>query len=363
MSLLSEKRQGALHAFWVSIRRDPLALGAMVFLLAIYLTIPLAGFLAPYAETFSDRNLAYAPPTPLFVVADNRPAWPFVVTYERRFDPHTYGFGFYPDYNHRYPIRFWVKGDAYRLLGLIPTHVHLFGVDAPARLFLLGTDINGHDNFSRLLYGGQISLTVGFLALFIVFPIGLLYGAISGYCGGKIDTLMMRLAEVMMSFPSFYLLITLAAILPASLSSRQRFMLIVAILALIGWAGLSRIIRGMVLAIKQLEFVEASRALGAKSFRIVVRHLIPQTATYFIIAATLNVPGYLLAESGLSLLGLGIQPPDASWGNMLGEARDLSNIMIRPWLLLGPGVLIFLTILSFNLLGDKLRDVLDPKRH
>lgn len=348
---------------WKAFSQDKIVLSSLIFLLVMYSTILIAGFLAPYPEDFSDRNLAYAPPTPIFVMADGKPTWPYVVTYTRKFDPETYGFGFYPDYSKRYPVKFFVQGEPYQWLGVIPSRLHLFGVDAPARLNLLGTDMNGRDNFSRLLYGGQVSLTIGFLGLFIAFPLGLLYGGISGYFGGRVDNGMMRVAEIIMSIPSFYLLISLAAILPSSLSSKQRFALIVAILAFIGWAGISRIIRGMVLSLKEMEYVEAARSLGANSMRIITQHLLPQTATYFIIAATLNVPGYLLAESGLSFLGLGIQPPDASWGNMLREAQDLTNVILRPWLLLGPGLLIFLTILSFNVVGDKLRDILDPKSH
>jgi peptide/nickel transport system permease protein len=320
-----------------------------------------SGFIAPYTAQFSDRDLAYVPPTPVFVAYNNKPAWPYVVTYKRVFDAETYSVGFKADYSNRYPIKFFHRGVEYKLFSLIPTNIHLLGVDAPGRLFLLGTDQNGHDNFSRLLIGSVPSLTIGFLALLIVFPIGLVYGGASGYFGGWVDNAMMRLAEIIMSIPQFYLLIALAAILPSDINSSLRFALIVVILAFIGWAGLSRVIRGMVLSIKEQEYVEAAEALGASSLWVIWRHLIPQTATYAIVAVTLGVPGYLLAESALSFLGLGIQQPDASWGNMLSEAQNLSNIIYRPWLLLGPGLLIFFTILSFNVLGDKLRDVLDPK--
>lgn len=359
-----QKERSRMHKIWREIARDRITLVSCVFLIMVYSTILIAGFLAPYKEDFSDRDLAYAPPTPIFILDEHdHLSWPYVVRYERRFDPETYGFGFYPDYTQKYPVKLFTQGEPYQFLGLFSTTLHLFGVDPPARIFLLGTDMNGRDNFSRLLYGGQISLTIGFLGLLIAFPIGLIYGGISGYFGGRTDNMMMRVAEIIMSIPSFYLLISLAAILPSGLASTQRFALIVAILAFIGWAGISRIIRGMILSLKEQEFVEAARSLGASSLRIIIKHLIPQTATYFIIAATLGVPGYLLAESALSFLGLGIQPPDASWGNMLREAQDLTNILLRPWLLLGPGVLIFLTILSFNVLGDKLRDILDPKSH
>ncbi len=349
---------------WREFSRDKVILASLFFLIFVYSLTLIAGFLAPYKEDFSDRDLAYISPTPVFIMNEHQQlTWPYVVTYKRHFDPETYGFGFLPDYSRKYPVRFLTKGQDYKLLGLIPSNIHLFGVAEPARIFLLGTDMNGRDNFSRLLYGAQVSLTIGFIGLMIAFPIGLIYGGISGYFGGRVDNAMMRVAEIIMSIPSFYLLISLAAILPSGLSSTQRFALIVAILAFIGWAGISRIIRGMVLSIKEYEFVEASRSLGASSLWIIVKHLLPQTATYFIIAATLNVPGYLLAESGLSFLGLGIQPPDASWGNMLREAQDLTNITLRPWLLLAPGGLIFLTILAFNVTGDKLRDILDPRSH
>ena len=237
---------------------------------------------------------------------------------------------------------------------------HLVTVDKDGRLFLLGTDINGRDIFSRILFGGRISLTIGFLALFISFPLGMLYGGISGYLGGITDNLMMRISEAIMSIPSFYLLIILAAILPTNMTSIQRFTLITVILALIGWAGFSRVVRGMVLSVKNQEFVQAAESIGASKLRIIVKHLLPQTLSYVIVAMTLSVPSYILAESGLSFLGLGIQQPDASWGNMLKEAQEYVNIIYRPWLLT-PGFLIFIAVLSFNLIGDTIRDILDPK--
>ena len=200
------------------------------------------------------------------------------------------------------------------------------------------------------------------MALFISFPLGLLYGGISGYVGGLLDNIMMRIAEAIMSIPSFYLLIILAAILPANMTSTQRFTLIIVILAFIGWAGFARVVRGMVLSIKNQEFVESAKSIGASSLRIIVKHILPQTASYVLVAITLSVPGYILGESGLSFLGLGIQQPDASWGNMLKEAQEYTNILYRPWLLI-PGYLIFVTILSFNLIGDTIRDVLDPKSY
>ena len=187
-----------------------------------------------------------------------------------------------------------------------------------------------------------------------------MYGGIAGYFGGKVDMLMMRFAEAVMSIPSFYLLIILASILPSGMTSVQRFMLIVVILALIGWAGFARVVRGMVLSIKNQEYVQAARSIGASRFRIIVKHILPQTTSFVIVAMTLSVPSYILSESGLSFLGLGIQQPDASWGNMLKEAQEYTNIIYRPWLLT-PGFLIFIAVLAFNLIGDTIRDILDPK--
>jgi peptide/nickel transport system permease protein len=200
------------------------------------------------------------------------------------------------------------------------------------------------------------------LSLLIAFPIGLLYGGIAGYVGGMVDNLMMRFAEIMMSIPSLYLLLSLAAILPPGLPSGVRFALVTAILAFIGWAGLSRVIRGMVLTIKTQEFIEAERALGMNHLAVILKHILPQTASYVMVAITVVIPGYILAESGLSFLGLGIQQPDPSWGNMLKEAQELTNLLYRPWMLM-PGLLIFLAVLSFNVLGDALRDHFDPKAY
>ena len=187
-----------------------------------------------------------------------------------------------------------------------------------------------------------------------------IYGGISGYFGGITDNVLMRVAEAVMSVPTFYLLIILAAILPSGMTSAQRFALITVILAFIGWAGFARVVRGMVLSIKNEDYVKAAKSMGQTDFKIITKHILPQTSSYVIIAIALSVPSFILAESGLSFLGLGIQQPDASWGNMLKEAQEFANIMYRPWLLT-PGFLIFIAVLSFNVLGDKIRDILDPK--
>ena len=343
-----------------SILKDKFARVAFIILCILYLSVFLASFISPYSKDYSNRNKSYCPPSKIYIINEKgKLSKPYTYNYIRYFDKENFDTKYIEDRTKKYQVKYFAKGDKYKLLGFIPFDRHFYDVEKGGELYLLGTDINGRDNFSRLLYGGQISLTIGFLALLVSFPLGMLYGGLSGYLGGKTDFIMMRISEAIMSIPSFYLLIILASILPANMTSVQRFTLIVLILALIGWAGFSRVVRGMVLSIKKKEFVIASEALGASNLRTIIHHILPQTISYVIIAMTLSVPSYILSESGLSFLGLGIQQPDASWGNMLKEAQEFVNIISRPWLLT-PGFLIFVAVLSFNVIGDTIRDVLDP---
>lgn len=341
--------------------KDKFARIALIVLGIIYFALFFADFLAPYTKDFSDRTMAYVPPSKIFTITqDGKLSKPYTYNYIREFDKNTLEIKYKLDRSKKHYIKFFSKGQPYKFLGLIPMKRHLVTTDNEGRLYLLGTDINGRDVFSRLLFGGRISMTIGFLALFVLFPIGLLYGGISGYFGGRVDSIMMRFAEAVMSIPSFYLLIILASVLPSGMTSTQRFMLIVIILALIGWAGFARVVRGMVLSVKNQEYVQAAQSIGASKMRIIIKHILPQTTSFVIVAMTLSVPSYILSESGLSFLGLGIQQPDASWGNMLKEAQEFTNILYRPWLLT-PGFLIFVSVLAFNVIGDTIRDILDPK--
>ena len=345
----------------IQLWKDKFARAALIVLGIIYITLFLADFIAPYTKDFSDRTMAYVPPSKVFSIDENgNLSKPYTYNYVRTFNQDTLEIEYNFDRTKKHYVKFLSKGEPYKFLGLIPMKRHLFTTDAGGRIFLLGTDINGRDVFSRLLFGGRISMTIGFLALFVLFPIGLLYGGISGYFGGKVDAVMMRFAEAVMSIPSFYLLIILASILPSGMTSTQRFLLIVIILALIGWAGFARVVRGMVLSIKNQEYVQAAQSIGASKMRIITKHILPQTTSFVIVAMTLSIPSYILSESGLSFLGLGIQQPDASWGNMLKEAQEFTNIIYRPWLL-APGFLIFVSVLAFNLIGDTIRDILDPQ--
>jgi peptide/nickel transport system permease protein len=339
---------------WRRLRKNRLAIIGGVILLFLYTVALFAPFIAPY--TFNAQTgPAYHPP--MRVYWNGGPT-----VYETSMTYDTYRNRVYIEDAQR-PLRlgFFVKGESFRLFGLIPMDRHLFGVSgSEKRAYLFGTDEFGRDYLTRLVYGSQISLSVGLIGVAITFTLGLLVGGASGFYGGRVDAVIMRLCEIMMSVPDFYLLLALAAMLPPTLPPALVFLMIIGILSLVGWAGMARIVRGMVLSVREREYVEAARALGVSDARIIVRHVIPATFTFAIVAATLSIPGYILGEAGLSFLGLGIRDPVPSWGNMLNAAQKLNILESKPWILL-PGAAIFITTLAFNFLGDGLRDALDPK--
>lgn len=345
---------------WSRFRRSPLAVAGLALLGLLYAGALGAPFLAPYGENEVDRARFFHPPTPVRWLDERGRLHPggFVyATVADRGAPR----GFREDRARPLPLRWFVRGAPYRWLGAIPADVHLVGVDAPGRLYLLGADRQGRDILSRALFGAQVSLTVGLVGILVSFGIGLLLGAASGYFGGWPDELLMRVTELVLSIPGLYLIVALRAVFPAHLPSQQVYLAIVVVLALLGWAGLARVIRGMVLGLRRAEFVLAAEALGMSRLRIIVRHILPNTASFVVVAATVAVPGYILGEVFLSFLGMGVQEPAASWGNMLADARSLSVLRNHPWMLYTPAVAIFVTVMAFNLFGDGLRDALDPR--
>lgn len=254
------------------------------------------------------------------------------------------------------------EGIPYRFLGLFEARRHL--VTSPTGgFFILGTDKLGRDIVSRLMHGARVSLTVGLIGAALTFMLGLLIGGIAGYAGGAIDNLLMRMAEVIIAIPGLYLLLALRATFPSGLTSVQIYFLIVIILSAIGWATLARVIRGLVLSIKSEDYVMSARTMGLSHLRVITKHILPNTLSFVIVQATLTIPGYILGESALSLLGLGITEPQSSWGLMLAAARQYRVVNAHPWILI-PGFMIFLAILAWNFFGDGIRDAVDPRsRH
>ncbi len=365
--------------WWQKLKQNPLARFGAIILIILYLSAIFADFIAPYSPYEFQSDGSLLPPTAIhWRTPGGKWLGPHVYpTTQGVTDLETGDRELKINYQQPTPVRLFVKGTPYNLFQIqlplppkfkqvtifpgIPLQRHLFGTVGEAKINLLGTDEQGRDEFSRLLFGSRVSLFIGLVGIAISFPLGMLFGGISGYFGGWIDAILMRIVEVLMTIPGIYLLIALASILPPSLTSPQRFLLIVLITSFISWSGLARVIRGQVLSLKEQEFVQAARAMGAKPLYIIIRHVLPQTASYIVISATLAVPGFIVAESVLSLIGLGIQSKDPSWGNLLSVATNASILVLQPWLIWPPATLIVLTVLAFNLLGDGLRDALDPR--
>ena len=334
--------------------RRPAGLVSACLLLLLYGMALLAPFLSPTIPSAQNLQRTYHPPTGL-VWQDGR----LGVRLYKLVDPSTASYE--PISGQAAPLQWFAKGAAYKLFGLIPSDRHLFTVQPPAYIYLLGSDATGRDVFTRLLYGSGISLGIGLVGVALTSILGLTIGGLAGYLGGWADTLAMRLTEFLMAVPGLYLLLALRAALSSRLPSDATFLMIVVILSALGWAGTARVVRGLVLSLRERPFILAANIIGQRPWTILFRHLLPNTFSYLIVAATLSVPGYILGEAALSFLGLGIQEPSSSWGLMLGQAQDIKIFMLNFWWLLTPGAAIIITVIAFNLFGDALRDAVDPR--
>jgi len=335
-----------------------MALMGGIILLILYLSSIWAGFIAPYGINNIRTDLYFHPPTKIYFFDRETLFLPYLYPTklvscqgQRKYEE---------EHSQKIYLKFFYKGDVYKLFGIIPCCLHLFGVEEPYRIYLLGADRFGRDILTRLLYGSQISLSIGLIGISITVALGMIFGGISGYYGGIVDTLLMRLCELLMCFPGLYLIMALRATVPPTVPSNYMYLLTVIVLAFVYWPGRARVIRGQVLSLREQEFVIAAKACGLSDLRIIFRHILPNIFSYIIVSATLAIPGYILGETILSYLNVGIQEPCSSWGLMLREAQNIALWGEYPWLL-WPGFLIFITVLAFNFFGDGLRDALDPK--
>lgn len=357
-------RESQAGLMWRRFKRHRLALISMWIVLAFYLVAILAEFLAPTDPSAYNPRYTYAPPQGLHFIARDEGGGlvlgPYVYGYKTEIDPVALRRTFVIDETQRLPVVLFAKSKPYLLAGFIPMTTKLFGVSDPrAPLYILGADRLGRDLLSRLIHGTRISLSIGLAGVTLSLFFGIIIGGFAGYYGGGFDSAVMRVVEFIRSMPTIPLWLGLAAAMPKDWTALQTYFAITIILSLIGWTGLARVVRGRFLSLRTEDFVTAAQLDGASDWRIITRHMVPSFMSHIIAAATLAVPGMILAETALSFLGLGLQAPIVSWGTLLQDAQNIRTLATAPWLLT-PGICVVVIILSFNFFGDGLRDAADP---
>lgn len=340
-------------------RRHKLALVGTFVLAILLLVVIFAEFLAPFGSGDHDERYTYAPPQRVHFVHDGD-FGPYVYDYHSTVDDETLERTYVVDESRRVPLGFFVKGTSYKLFGLIETDIHFFGPRSPDdRVYLLGADRQGRDVLSRVIYGARISLSVGLVGVIVSLILGTVIGGISGFYGGKIDTAIQRVIEFFMSIPSIPLWLGFAAAIPPSWGPVRTYFAITIILSLISWTDLARVVRGRFLSLRNEDFVMAAELDAVSKPGVILRQMLPAMTSHIIAALTLAIPAMILAETALSFLGLGLQPPAVSWGVLLQESQNIRAVVTSPWLLF-PGLAVMITVLALNFVGDGLRDSADP---
>ncbi len=356
---------GQWTLIWHKFAKDRLAIVAGVVILSLYLIGIFAEFLAPNLAQAARPQYSYAPPQTIsFFVEDENG--------ERKFLPHVKGYSvtvdqaslrrsFVVDDSKVVPIGFFVRGPEYKMWGLFPSDLHLVGpLKANDPFYLLGADKLGRDLFSRVIYGTRVSMSIGLIGVCISLILGVVMGALSGYYGGWVDLLIQRIIEIISAMPTIPLWLGLAAAIPVSLAPLKVYFLITLIVSLLGWTSLAREVRGRFFALRGDDFVTAARLDGSNERRIIFRHILPSLTSHILAVVTLALPTMIVAETALSFLGVGLKPPVVSWGVLLQDAQNIRTISTAPWLLIWPAGAVVIAVLSFNFLGDGLRDAADP---
>ena len=341
-------------------RKHKLGVFSLYFIFFLYFISLFAEFVSPHHPQHYDAKKAECPPHVIrfFDQDGNLKGYPFIYDYTFKRNKITLRKEFVEDTSVEHPIKFLVKGDEYELFGILNTRYHLFGIEEEM-LYLIGSDKLGRDLLSRIIHGTRMSLSIGFMGVILSLILGIFLGGMSGYYGGKIDMIIQRIIEVLRSFPQIPLWLTLAAALPKTWSTTQVYFAITIILSLTSWTSLARIVRGKFISLREEDFVLASKLAGTDDLQIMFLYMLPSFYSYMIAHLTLSIPGMIVAETSLSFLGLGIQPPSISWGVLLQSAQNFTSIAHMPWML-STCFIVVASILAFNFAGDALRDAADP---
>jgi peptide/nickel transport system permease protein len=346
---------------WWRFRKHRLAMIGTLVLAIFYLMVISADFLAYVDPNESEAMRSLMTPQPIHWFAEGKFA-PYVHPLKGTRDPKTFKRVYVADLDTKVPMKFFAPGFSYKLFGIFPTDIHLIAVEGAKpeeSLFILGTDLQGRDLWSRLMYGTQMSLTIGLVSVALSLLLGVALGGVSGYYGGILDTVIQRIIEILRSIPTIPLWMGLTAALPNDWSVMQVYFAITIIISLIGWTELARVVRGRFLSLRQEDFVMAAELLGCGKARVIFRHMVPSFISHIIAATTLAIPAMIISETSLSFLGLGLRPPAISWGVLLQDAQNIQSLAISPWLLT-PVIPVIVAVLAFNFMGDGLRDAADP---